>query len=227
MNIIVYLCILFVSILTTHYARKLLGKLGLIITFIGMSTISLILSFKYITIHTINSNANCISYITMFTSLYILSGTTEKKEIKQIINLNFIINTFTSIMIYIMTYYTQSLTDTISINMSNVFMNNSQILLVYPITTLLSNYLLIIVYKKIRVLYDNPFITTVTTYLLVGIIEGIIYTFLVYGKILSVKNIILILLSTYMIRLITTVVHSLYLTSLNKKEVKLWIVHIY
>lgn len=219
MNTLIYLIILVISIFSIYLAKKLLGKLGLIITFIGMSTVSFLLTFKYVTLSTINLNSNCISYVTMFTSLYLLLEAVDKKEVKEVTNLNFIINIFTAMMLYIMTYYTQSLTDTISINMKNVFISNSQILIIYPLTTLLSNYLLIWMYQKIKKLYDNPFITTVTTYLLIGIIEGILYTLLAYDNILSYKKIILILLSTYMVRLITTVIYSIFLTIQSKKKV--------
>ncbi|MBQ8682081.1 MAG: VUT family protein [Bacilli bacterium] len=220
MNIIIYLGILIISIFSIQLAKKYLGKLGLTITFIVMSTVSFLLAFKYITLSTININSNSITYVTMFTTLYMLLESTNKKEVKEIINLNFIINIFTAMMLYIMTYYTQSLTDTISINMKNVFSSNYQILIVYPLTTLLSNYLLIRVHEKIKKLYDNHFITTVTTYLLIGIIEGIIYTLLVYNQILNTKTIILVILSTYMVRLILTVIYSLFLTLLSKKKVK-------
>lgn len=223
MNALIYLCILIISIISIYLANKLLGKLGLIITFIGMSAVSFILAFKYVSLLNINLNSNSITYITMFTSLYLLLESTEKKEVKEITDLNFIISVFIAIMLYIMTYHTQSLTDTVSINMKNVFMNNSKILIIYPLTTLISNYLLIWMYEKIKNLYDNPFITTVTTYLLIGIIEGILYTLLIYKDILSYKKIILILLSTYMIRLITTVIYSIFLTILSKKKVISWI----
>ena len=156
----------------------------------------------------------------MFTSLYLLLETTDKKEVKELTNLNFIINIFTGLMLYIMTYYTQSLTDTISINMKNVFMNNYRILIVYPLTTILANYLLIIMYNKIKNLYDNAFITTVTTYLLIGIIEGIIYTMLCYDTIIDYKTIILLILSTYMVRLIITIIYSLIIPKFTKKKVK-------
>lgn len=184
-----------------------------------MSTVSFLLAFKYVTLSTVNLNSNCVTYVTMFTALYLLLESTSKKEAREVTNLNFIINIFTAVMLYTMTYYTQTLTDTISINMRNVFLNNYQILIIYPLTTLLSNHLLIWVYEKIKKLYDNHFITTVTTYLLIGIIEGIIYTLLAYGQLLNTKTIILIILSTYMVRLITTVIYSLFLTYLSKKKV--------
>lgn len=219
MNILIYLGILIISILSIYIADKLLGKLGLTITFVTMSAISFLLAFKYITITTINLNSNCIPFVTMFTSLYLLLEKKSKKEVKEIANLNFMITIFMAMMLYITTYYTQSLTDTISVNMKNTFMNNYKILIIYPFTTLISNYLLIWMYQKIKKLYDNPFITTVTTYLLIGIIEGILYTLLVYDKVLNYKTIILLILSTYMARLIITVIYSIFLTIFSKKKV--------
>lgn len=202
-----------------YIAHRFLGKLGLTVTYITMNAVSFILTFKYITLSTINANSNCITYIAMLTALYLILEKTNKKETREIANMNFIINIFIAIMFYIMTYHTQSLTDTISVNMKNIFLDNSRILLIYPLTTLLSSHLLIWVYEKIKKLYDNHFITTVTIYLLVGIVEGLIYTLLSYINILSTKTIIMIILSTYMIRLITTVIYSLFLTLLAKKKV--------
>ena len=227
MNLIIYLFILIISMLFLYIINKLLGKLGLSITYVLMSITSLLLSFKYVTLSTINLNSNSITYVTMLTALYLFLESNDKKGTKDLINLNFLINIFFSIMIYIMTTYTQSLTDTISVNMKNVFTNNSQILIIYPLTTLLSSYLLIWVYKRIKQLYDNHFIAIVTIYLLVGLIEGILYTLLVYGRYLSIKSIIMIILSTYMIRLITTVIYSIFLILLDKKKVISWIVLLY
>ena len=219
MNILIYLIILIICAGTLYLSNKLLGKLGLTITAIIMNAISFLLTFKYVTLSTINLNSNCIPYVTMLIALYLLLEKTTKKETKEIANLTFIVNIFIAIMLYIMTYHTQSLTDTISINMKNVFLRNTQILIAYPIATLISHHLLIWVYEKIKQIYDNYFITTVSIYLLVGIVEGIIYTPIAYYKILAPKTIILILLSTYMIRLITTIIYSLLLTLLSKRKV--------
>ena len=137
MNYIIYFCILIISILSIYFSKKIWGKLGLIIVFITSSVLSLILTFKYIMLSTINVNANSILYVTMFTSLYLLLETTSKEEVKKITNMNFLITVFSSILLYIMSYHVQSLTDTISINMKNIFINNSKILLVYPITNII------------------------------------------------------------------------------------------
>ena len=42
MNILIYLCILIISIFSIYISKKLLGNLGLKITFLGMNIISFI-----------------------------------------------------------------------------------------------------------------------------------------------------------------------------------------
>lgn len=224
MNELFCICILILAILSVYLSNKYFDKLGLIILFIVSNILSFILTFKYITLSSLNFNSNSITYVTMFTSLYLLLEQYQKKEVNSIVNLNFIINIFSALMLYIMSIYTQSLNDTISINMTNVFTNNYRILIFYPISLIISQKLLIVIYDKIKKLYDNIFISTVTTYLAVGLIELIIYTSLTYINILSNPTIIKILLSTYMIRLIITVLYSIFLTFILKKKVKEWII---
>lgn len=220
MNELIYLSILIITMLSLYLAKKLKKTLGLTIIFLEMSLISFILAFKYITLSTIHINSNSITYMTMFASLYLLLETTNKSEVKKIVNLNFLVSIFSAILLWIMTRHTISLTDTIGINIKNVFGDNYRILIIYPFTTLISNYLLIWMYNKIKNLYDNTFITMVTTYLLIGIIEGIIYTIFVYNNILTIKVMIQLILSTYMIRLIITVIYSLFLTLIYQKKVQ-------
>lgn len=220
MNFLIWFCILIICIGSIYFSKKIWGKLGLTIVFIISSVLSLILTFKYIMLSTINVNANSIPYVTMFTSLYLLLETTTKEEVKKITNLNFLITIFSAGLLYMTSYYVQSLTDTVSINMKNIFISNMRILLVFPITTMISNYLLIWIYKKIRKLYDVPFITTVTTYLFIGLIESILFFFLTFYHILDIKIIIELLLSSYMIRLIITIIYSIFLTILTHKKVK-------
>lgn len=220
MNILIYLCILIISLITIYFFNKFLNKLGLTIALITTNIIALITSFKYITLTTININASAIPYITMFTIIYILIEDYQIKETRKIINLNFIITIFTSILLFLMSYHTQSITDSISINMKNVFITNYRILITYPLSTLLSNHLLILLYQKMKTLYNLPFITTVTTYLVVGLISNLTYHLGSYLNIFNLKTIIELSLSTYMISLIITVIYSLILPKIYKEKVK-------
>ena len=118
-----------------------------------------------------------------------------------------------------MSYHTQALTDSISINMKNVFIENYRILITYPIANFFSSILLILLYQKIKKLYDIPFITTVTTYLVVGLANNLIFYLGSYLNIFTLKTILELSLSTYMIGLIITVIYSLILPKLNKMKV--------
>ena len=89
MNIVIYLFIFITCISTLYFANKFLDKFGLIITIICMNVASFLLTFKYVTLSTISLNSNCITYVTMLISLYILSEKTNKKEARQIANLTF------------------------------------------------------------------------------------------------------------------------------------------
>lgn len=219
MNILIYLSILIILIIFLFLISKLLGNLGLIVTTIMTSVLALITSFKYITLTTIDINSSVILYITMYTSLYLLLENTTEKETKKIVVLNFLINIFTAFFLFLMSYHTQSLTDSISINMKNVFIGNYRILITYPISTFLSSILLILFYQKIKKLYDLPFITTVTTYLVIGLLNNLIFYLGSYYNIFTLKIIIELSLSTYMIGLIITVIYSLILPKLSKMKV--------
>lgn len=219
MNILIYLSILIILILFLFLISKLLGNLGLIVTTIMTSIIALITSFKYITLTTININASVVLSITMYTSLYLLLENTTKKEAKKIVVLNFLINIFTAFFLFLMSYHTQALIDSISINMKNVFIENYRILITYPAATFISSLLLINFYQKIKKLYDLPFITTVTTYLVIGLVNNLISYLGSYYNIFALKTIIELSLSTYMIGLIITVIYSLILPKISKMKV--------
>ena len=103
--------------------------------------------------------------------------------------------------------------------MKNVFIENYRILITYPASTFISSLLLINFYQKIKKLYDLPFITTVTTYLVIGLVNNLIFYLGSYYNIFALKTIIELSLSTYMIGLIITVIYSLIFPKISKMKV--------
>lgn len=228
MNILVYFLILLLSLITIYISYKKLDKLGLVISFIMMSLLSFILSFKYITISTLTINANAITYISMFSILYLYLEKTNKKETRKLINLNITINIIVVSLLILMSLYTQSLDDTVGINMKNVFLDNYRILIAYPIAQGISLHSIVIMYNKVKEIYDNMFITTTVTFLLVGLIDLIIFNCISYLFVLDIKAIIELILSTYMLKIILTVIYSFFLMQISKKKkVKRWMPYIY
>ena len=222
MNLLIYFIILLISILSIYLFNKFLGSFGLSILMTIASVISLILSFKYITLMTINVNASTIIYIMMFSSLYLLLDNYSLENAKKTIKMNFFITIFSSILLFLMSYYQESIIDSISINMKNVFATNYRVLITYPIITILSNYLLLFFYQKMKNLYDLPFITTVTTYMVVGLVSNLFFHLGSYFNIFTLKTILELSLSNYMIGLIITVIFSLILPKIKSKKVIKW-----
>ena len=220
MNLILLIVAVIISLFITFITNKYMGKLGIVALYTISNLVAFILSFKLINISNLNFISNTLVYVMMLTMLYLLLERKETSEAKKIINFTFFINIFSSIMLYITSSYTQSLTDTIGINMTNVFINNYRMLLAYPISQFVSQKILIYVYDRIKKIYDNLFISTVTTYLLIGLIEILLFSIVAYYNILRNKVIIEIILSTYMIRLIITVIYSLLLPIFLKKAKK-------
>ena len=179
MNLILLIVAVIISLFITFITNKYMGKLGIIALYTISNLVTFILSFKLINISNLNFISNTLVYVMMLTMLYLLLERKETSEAKKIINFTFFINIFSSIMLYITSSYTQSLTDTIGINMTNVFINNYRMLLAYPISQFVSQKILIYVYDRIKKIYDNLFISTVTTYLLIGLIEILLFKLLI------------------------------------------------
>lgn len=226
MNELYLICILIICIITIYLSNKPKDKIGLKAIFYISNILSFILSFKYVNVSTINFNSNAITYVTMLTALYLLLESIGKKEVGKLIVSNLIINIFSAGMFYITASYTQSLNDTVAINMSNVFLRNYRVLIAFPIAIFISQKLLVTIYSKVKKIYDNLFISMTTTYLAIGLIDAIIFSTIAYYNILSIKILIKLLLSTYMSRLLITVAYSLFLIVTNKKKVKKWAIYL-
>ena len=227
MNELLMLCVLVIGILSLYFANKLLNTFGIKIVFITFNLLSLILSFKYLTLSSFHVNASVLTQCIIFTCICMLIEKDLLKENNKVINTSLIINILASLLLYIMSNYTQSINDTVGINITNVFYYNSRILIIYPIANYLSLKITTYLYLKVKKIYDSIFISMVSTYLASGLINFIIVTFGSYYKILKIQDIIKLLLSSYMIELIIIVIYSIIITLLKSKKVKKWLIYIY
>lgn len=227
MNILLLLCILIIITLAIYLLQKTLDKLGLLIGITLMNILAFILSFKYTILSNITISTNSIAFISMLTVIYMYYEKTNEKETKKVINEIFIINIIAAGLLYIMSLYPQEVINTVGINIKNVFIDNYRMLIAYPITTLLSSYGMIYIYKKIKNLYDNMFISTTVSFLIIGLLELLLFNLITYLFRFNFKTIIELTLGTYMVRIILTVIYSFYLTLLlKKKKVRKWIQYI-
>ena len=221
MNILILFCILIFLTLAIYLLQKTLDKLGLFIGITLTDILAFILSFKYTSLSNMTISINSIAFIAMLTILYIYYEKTNEKETRRVINKIFVINIIAATLLYIMSLYPQEVINTVGINIKNVFIDNYRMLIAYPITTLLSSYGMIFLYKKVKNLYDNMFISTTVSFLAIGLLELLIFNVITYLFRFNFKTIIELTLGTYMVRIILTVLYSFYLTLiLNKKKVR-------
>ena len=201
MNILLLLCILIILTLAIYLLQKTLDKLGLLIGITLMNILAFILSFKYTILSNITISTNSIAFISMLTVIYMYYEKTNEKETKKVINEIFIINIIAAGLLYIMSLYPQEVINTVGINIKNVFIDNYRMLIAYPITTLLSSYGMIYIYKKIKNLYDNMFISTTVSFLIIGLLELLLFNLITYLFRFNFKTIIELTLGTYMVRI--------------------------
>ena len=224
MNVVINFCILFILMILIYILYKKLDKLGLLIAITITNILSFILSFKYMTLSALTININSVAYISSLSVLYLYYEKTNKKETNKLINEIFILNIITAILLAISSLYIQTINDTIGINMKNVFIYNYRVLIAYPITSLLSYYGMIYIYNKIKEIYDNMFISTTVSFLSIGLLDIILFTLISYLLKFNIKSLVDLILSTYMFRILLTVVFSFFLTLvLKKKKVRKWI----
>ena len=149
MNEVILLCILIICLLYFYSNNEFLNEKDTTTIATTASILSFILSFKYIKLSNLVVNSNIIIYSTMFISLCMLVETRSKKKVKNTINLILFMNIILGFLLYLLPMYTQSLNDTVSINMKNVFNDNYKVLLFYPLTIWITQNLLVLVYRNI------------------------------------------------------------------------------
>ena len=212
------------SIIITTSLYKLFEKKGLYYALVLLNIISLILSFKIGYIFKTNINLGIIPIVAIFTTIYLYIvkyGTNEKKHI---LTLTLISSIIASLAMVIMNYCIPAITETVSINMQGTFETNYKIFIVYPIIITLSEFIVIKLYDIISKVQNNIILTIVLNYIMTSLIFTILMYILFYIGILSIKDSLFIGVSTYILGLILTIAHSIFLYFYTKKKVKKWVI---
>jgi uncharacterized PurR-regulated membrane protein YhhQ (DUF165 family) len=216
--ILLVLTVFSILILTSFY--KLFEKKGLYYTFILLNVLSLVLSFKIGYIFKTNINLGIIPIIATFTTIYIYLIKYGSKDSKHLLILTIMSSVITAISLIIMNYCIPAITETVSISMQGTFETNYKIFIVYPIVMTISNFIIIKLYDIISKIQNNIILTVVLEYIMTSLIFTILAYILFYINILSIKDSLYIGVSTYILGLILTIAHSIFLYFYTKKKVK-------
>ena len=222
MNEIIFFIILFIIFFATYLLYIIFDKRGLYFSIVLLNIMTLILSFKIITFLKLNINLGIMPYLGILNILYIFMIKYGNKEIKKLEKISLYTNVLGAVFLVIINYFIPAITETISINIKDSFINNYKILIAYPIIMFVSQYLVTKLYSFVASIQNNKSVCILLTYIITALIYTVIFYIISYIKILSIKDSIYIGISTYIVGLIITIISIIFINYLskNKKVIK-------
>lgn len=221
MNLLILICILIILYIITIYALSCKDKKMINYIIILLNILTLITSLKIITINKYLILLNSITYMFMIYLYYNLVDKSSKNEIKNINKTLLITNLFIILFLSLTSLLNTSINNYNGLYINNIIRYNYRIIISYTLTSFLSFILINDIYNKLKLVYENKFLSYLITNTIIIAIELILYLFMSYFKIYDNIIIIQIFISTYMFRLILLLANSLLLDKSNKK-VKKW-----
>ena len=197
----------------------MLDKRGLYFGLVMMDLIAFVMSFKISYIFKMNINIGIIPLISTFTIIYIFLTRYNAKETKNLLLISLYANVTVALLLAVMNYFIPAIAETISINMQGTFEYNYKILIAYPIIVLLSQLATAKLYGLLRMLQDNIMISMALTYIITGLLYTVILYLLVYIKILEIKYSLFMAISTYILGLAITLIHTFFVNVVITKKV--------
>ena len=198
----------------------MLSKRGLYFALVIFNILGLIFSFKIAYIFKMNTNLSIIPIIASLTILYIFLTKYGYKENKNLIKLSLYTNIGSSILLAIMNFYIPAITETISINMEGTFEYNYKILIIYPLIVLISQYIVVNLYKLTNEIQNNINISVILNYIITALIYTVLYSVLIYINTIELKASLFVGISTYIIGLPVIIINLIFINYITDKLVK-------
>lgn len=222
MDIMLIILMIALGIFFIFVSQYLIEKNGIINVYLIYNIVSFLLSFKTLEVFGINVNANIVlsSLFTMIT--YLLIEKLNIKEYKNLIKQTITINIFISIFLLVSSLYIGSINDVNSVNMQNIFFNNYKILISYPIVTLISQILVLLITNIIKDSVKNTNIRIIISNLTILMIESILFYISSYIFKGDFNYLLVLIISNYLIKVIVTSIYTPFISYLiNLKKVRL------
>lgn len=222
MSEIIFLIITIISMITIPLAYNYLDKKGLYLMLIIMTIVSYLLSFKVLNIWGLSVSANIITTISILEIVYLLIEKETKKNHYNYLFLTIFCLIATAFAILTTSSYIPSINDTLSTNMKGLFIDNYQILIIFPLLLIITEIISHPIYLTLNQIYQNKIISINLIYMVLGLLNSLIFSFIAYASDPSFLSKLNIALATYFIGLIISILYTPifnYLTS--KKKVRL------
>lgn len=222
MDIMFFILLIILVILFIFISLSLFEKDGLKYMYIIYNILSFLLSFKIIELASVDINANIVISSLFSILTYIIVIKTTKEEYKNLTKQTLWINIIVSLFILLTTLYIGTVSDNNAVSIKYLFLDNYKILLTYPIITLINQLVIFLIYNNIKDLTEsvnkNIIIASLTTLML----ESLLFNIFSYIFELPFKEIIVLILSNYLIKVLLTMIYIFLVKFLTtKKKVKL------
>ena len=214
--ILVIFLILSFLILTLNYNSS---KIALF--YFGLCLVGYLLAFRNFSLLNLSLPASIFLYPAIISLLYLLIEKSSLKDTNELIMKKDYLLFITILLLMLTSGYIPSVNDSNAINIQNTFGNNFAILIAYPLSLMISEYLLVKVYTKLKKIYNSPFLTIIITSSLAITIYLLIYNLIVNITILEPLKLFYSVALSYLIEIILTIIFYLSIISIfPKKKVK-------
>lgn len=222
MNIMLFILMIILAMFFVFISLSLFEKEGLKYVYIIYNIVSFITSFKILELASININASIITSSLFYLLTYIISIKSSEEEYKKIIKQTLCINIFLAISIFIASLYIGTVNGNSAINMKYLYLYNYKILISYPILTLVNQLAIFIIYNNIKEVTKSEIKNISLSCLTTLMLDSILFNTFSYIFKLDFAEIIALILSNYLIKVLITLIY-IFITKLllNNKKVKL------
>ena len=220
MDEIILLSLITLSLLTIFCLSKILDKRGLYFALVILELVSFVLTFKIGYVFKLNINVGLIPFLASLSVIYIFIIKYGYKETKNLLLVSLYSNISIALFLVILNYFVPAITETISINMQGTFEYNYKILIIYPFMMLLSQYIIIKLYKLVSTLQNNISINIILTYILTALLYTAVFYILCYLGVMTIKDSLFLGISSYILGLAIMIINTIFINySVKGKKV--------
>ncbi len=213
MNELIWLGLLFINYLIILYAYKFWGKIGLFI-FVPLSVLlANIQVVKMMTLFGVNTTMGNIAYGGVFLVSDILSENYGKKIAKYVISIGFYTLISVTIIMNIVLKITPAPIDTAQVHLEAIFSFLPRLVVASLLAFVIAQNFDVWAYQAIRKLrpsYNDIWIRNNASTLLSQMLDNLVFSFAAFYGVYSVKDILIICLSTYFLKIMISILDTPY-----------------
>lgn len=213
MEVIVFLLLMVICIGLIYVIHKYFGKTEFYLLAAVYSIISFLMSFKVINIFGVDINGSAIFSSGLLVILYYFINRYNEKENKRFIAVVTISTLMCIFLLLITSFMVPSIFDLASTSYQDIVFDNLPIVILYPITNLITLFLSSYCFRELKKENKNRLIKTLFTLVGVIFVDTFIFSYFIYAILIKFDVAIMIALDNYLIK---TVIMVIYLLIVNK-----------